>query len=146
MKQVYPTFILNVNDGTEHPFLVCVPDMEIYTEGDTFADAIEMARDAIGAVGISMEDNKEPLPIPSDQLAVIAKVKQDTDDVDFSKGVLTYVDVDFSDYRKKVDTKTVRRNVVLPSWLNYEAEHAGINVSKVLQEALMKVLNVKRNI
>lgn len=146
MKQVYPTFILNVNDGTEHPFLVCVPDMEIYTEGDTFADAIEMARDAIGAAGISMEDNKEPLPIPSDQLAVIAKVKQDTEGVDFSKGVLTYVDVDFSDYRKKVDTKTVRRNVALPSWLNYEAEHAGINVSKVLQEALMKVLNVKRNI
>lgn len=146
MKQVYPTFILNVNDGTEHPFLVCVPDMEIYTEGDTFADAIEMARDAIGAAGISMEDNKEPLPIPSDQLAVIAKVKQGTEGVDFSKGVLTYVDVDFSDYRKKVDTKTVRRNVALPSWLNYEAEHAGINVSKVLQEALMKVLNVKRNI
>lgn len=146
MKQVYPTFILNVNDGTEHPFLVCVPDMEIYTEGDTFADAIEMARDAIGAAGISMEANKEPLPIPSDQLAVIAKVKQDTEDVDFSKGVLTYVDVDFSDYRKKVDTKTVRRNVALPSWLNYEAEHAGINVSKVLQEALMKVLNAKRNI
>lgn len=29
MKQVYPTFIVNANDGSEHPFLVCVPDMEI---------------------------------------------------------------------------------------------------------------------
>ena len=46
MKQVFPTFIVNANDGSEHPFLVCVPDMEIFTEGDTFADAIEMARDA----------------------------------------------------------------------------------------------------
>ena len=55
------------------------------------------------------------------------------------------MDVDFSEYRKKVDTKTVRRNVALPSWLNYEAEHAGINVSRVLQEALMNVLNVKRS-
>lgn len=27
--------------------------------------------------------------------------------------------------------------------LNYEAEHAGINVSRVLQEALMKVLNLE---
>lgn len=96
-------------------FVACVPDMEIFTEGESFADAIE-------------------------------KVKQDTEDIDFSKGVLTYVDVDFSEYRKKVDTKTVRRNVALPSWLNYEAEHAGINVSRVLQEALMNVLNVKRNI
>lgn len=51
MKQVYPTFILNTNDGSEHPFLVCVPDLDIYTEGDTFADAIEMARDAISSAG-----------------------------------------------------------------------------------------------
>ena len=146
MKQVYPTFIVNTNDGSEHPFLVCVPDMEIFTEGDTFADAIEMARDAIGVAGISMEDNKEELPTPSDQLAAIEKIKQDTGVIDFSEGILTYVDVDFLEYRKKVDTKTVRRNVALPSWLNYEAEHAGINVSRVLQEALMNVLNVKRNI
>ena len=146
MKQVYPTFILNKNDDSEHPFLVCVPDMEIFTEGDTFADAIEMARDAIGLTGISMEDNKEELPAPSDQTTAIAKVKQDTEDIDFSQGILTYVDVDLSEYRKKVDTKTVRRNVALPSWLNYEAEHAGINVSRVLQEALMNVLNIKRNI
>lgn len=134
MKQVYPTFILNTNDDSQHPFLVCVPDMEIFTEGDTFADAIEMARDAIGLAGISMEDHKEELPIPSDQSTAIEKVKRDTEDVDFSE------------YRKKVDTKTVRRNVALPGWLNYEAEHAGINVSRVLQEALMNVLNVKRNI
>lgn len=146
MKQVYPTFILNTNDGSEHSFLVCVPDLEIFTEGDSFADAIEMARDAIGLTGISMEDNKEELPVPSDQMTAIEKVKRNTEDVDFSQGVLTYVDVDFSEYRKKVDTKTVRRNVALPSWLNYEAEHAGINVSRVLQEALMNVLNVKRNI
>ncbi len=66
MKQVYPTFIVNTNDGSEHSFLACVPDMEIFTEGDTFADAIEMARDAIGLAGISMEDNKEELPVPSD--------------------------------------------------------------------------------
>ncbi len=146
MKQVYPTFILNTNDGSEHPFVVCVPDMDIFTEGDTFADAIEMARDAIGLAGISMEDNKEELPKPSDQLSAIEKVKQDTEVIDFSAGILTYVDVDFSEYRKKIDTRTVRRNVALPSWLNYEAEHAGINVSRVLQEALMDVLNVKRSI
>ncbi len=145
MKQVYPTFIVNTDNGSEHSFLVCVPDMEIFTEGDTFADAIEMARDAIGLAGISMEDNNEELPMPSDQSAAIEKVKQDTEEIDFSKGILTYVDVDFAEYRKKVDTKTVRRNVALPSWLNYEAEHAGINVSRVLQEALMNVLNVKRN-
>lgn len=146
MKKVYPTFILNTNDGSEHSFLVCVPDMDILTEGDSFADAIEMARDAIGLAGISMEDKKEELPVPSDQKAAIKKVKREIEDIDFANGILTYVDVDFTEYRKKVDTKTVRRNVALPSWLNYEAERSGINVSRVLQEALMDVLNVKRNI
>lgn len=142
MKQVYPTFIVNTKDGSEHPFLVCVPDMEIFTEGEDFADAIEMARDAIGLTGISMEDHEEILPTPSTQDEAIKKVKENTENIDFSKGILTYVDVDFSIYRKKNDMKTVRRNVALPSWLNYEAEHAGINVSRVLQEALMNVLNV----
>ncbi len=146
MKQVYPTFILNLEDGSAHPFLVCVPDMEIWTEGDTFADAIEMARDAIGLTGISMEDNGESLPVPSKQQAAVEKMKESAGELDFSNAILTYVDVDFSEYRKKIDTRTVRRNVALPSWLNYEAEHAGINVSRVLQEALMDVLNVKRSI
>lgn len=86
-----------------------MPDMEIYTEGDSFANAIEMARDAIGLAGISMEDNKEELPIPSEQSIAIKKVRQDTEIIDFSEGILTYVDVDFSEYRKKIDTKTVRR-------------------------------------
>ena len=56
------------------------------------------------------------------------------------------MDVDFAEYRRKTDTKTVRRNVALPSWLNYEAEHAGINVSRVLQEALINVLGVQRHV
>lgn len=141
MKKAYPTFIAKDGDI----FLVYVPDMEIYTEGKDFADAMEMARDAIGIAGISMEDNSEDLPEPSTQDVAINKAKKDTEILDFSKGIQTYVDVDFSAYRKKVDTKTVRRNVALPSWLNYEAEHAGINVSRVLQEALMQTLNVNRN-
>lgn len=143
MKQAYPTFIVNTNDESEHPFLVCVPDMDVLTEGSSFTDAIEMARDAIGLAGISMEDHKQEIPMPSEQTTAIAKVQQDAEYIDFSKGILTYVDVDFSEYRRKIDTKTVRRNVALPSWLNYEAEHAGINVSRVLQEALMNVLNLK---
>lgn len=41
MKQVYPTFILNTNGGSEHPFLVCVLYIEIFTERDTFVAVIE---------------------------------------------------------------------------------------------------------
>lgn len=141
MKQVYPTFIAQNNND----FLVYVPDMDIYTEGSTFVDAIEMARDAIGLKGIDFEDDNKELPPPSSQEAALQKAKNNTDIFDYSTGVLTFIDVDFAEYRKKVDMKTVRRTVALPSWLNYEADKSGINVSRVLQEALMQVLNVSRS-
>lgn len=38
-------------------YVVYVPDFNINTEGDTLTEAIEMARDAIGAVGIDIEDD-----------------------------------------------------------------------------------------
>lgn len=56
----------------------------------------------------------------------------------------TLVDVDLTSYRKMLDNRTVRRNVTLPNWLNQEAEKAHVNVSKVLQEALMARLGVSR--
>lgn len=141
MKQVYPTLICK--DGKD--YLVYVPDFDIYTEGKSFADAIMMARDAIGLKGIDLEDDDIVLPTPSDADSAMGKAKEDIEIYDYSKGIVTYVDVDFTEYRRKMDMKTVRRNVALPSWLNYEAEKAGINVSRVLQEALMTVLNVSRH-
>lgn len=130
MKRAYPTFIAKSGDD----YLVCVPDMEIYTEGSSIVDAIEMARDAIGLMGVNMEDLDQVIPEASDIEA--AAIKANTDIFDYSTGVATLVDVDFSEYRRKMDNKMVRRNVTLPSWMNYEAEKLGLNVSKVLQEAL----------
>lgn len=140
MKKAYPTFI--AQNGQD--FLVYVPDMNIYTEGQDVADAIEMARDAIGLKGIDMEDDHLELPEASSYDEAYRKAKEDTEDFDFTKGILTMVDVDFIAYRRKLDNRSVRRNVTLPNWLNQEAEAANINVSKVLQEALMMKLNVSR--
>ena len=55
---------------------------------------------------------------------------------------VTLIDIDFTEYRRKNDMKTVRRNVSLPSWLDLEAEKAGINVSALLQAALKKELKI----
>lgn len=139
MKNVYPVFFTK----TDTVVLVEVPDLEILTEGKNMTDAIEMARDAIELKCVSMEDDGTEIPLPSE-----------INDLDVNNGVfaeegatvISFVDIDSGDYRRKIDTKTVRKNVTIPSWLNYEAEHAGINVSRVLQEALMDVLKVKRTI
>ena len=133
MKTAFPTFIAQHNKD----FLVYVPDMEIYTEGSSFINAIEMARDAIAMKGLSLLDNNMEIPVPSDSTVAISKTKADADeDFDYSEGILTYIDVDFAAYKAKHDNRMVRRNVTLPAWLNYEAEKANLNVSKFLQEAL----------
>lgn len=56
-----------------------------------------------------------------------------------SENIVTLVDVNFIEYRKKVDNKAVKKNCTIPYWLSVEAEKAGINYSKVLQEAIIKV-------
>ena len=48
MKGAYPVLIKEYGSD----YLVYVPDMEIYTEGKSVADAMEMARDAIGLKGM----------------------------------------------------------------------------------------------
>lgn len=48
MKQVYPVIFTQLNDKKD-TVLINVPDMNILTEGFGLPDAIEMARDAIGA-------------------------------------------------------------------------------------------------
>ena len=138
MKNVYPVFFTK----TDTVVLVEVPDLEMITEGTDMSDAMEMARDAIELKCVSMEDDGTEIPLPSE-----------INDLDVNNGifaeegatVISFVDIDSGEYRRKINTKTVRKNVTIPGWLNYEAEHAGINVSRVLQEALMKVLNVQRN-
>lgn len=141
MKGIYPTFI--AQEGND--YLVFVPDLELYTEGKDMQDAIEMARDIIALHIVSLEDDNIEIPAASDYNTAYAKAKEDTEIFDYTTGLLTMVDVDTTEYRRKIDTKVVRKNVSLPSWLNYEADKAGINVSRVLQEALMNVLGVKRN-
>jgi len=133
LKAVYPVLFTKV----ESSILVEVPDLNITTEGKDMNDAIEMARDAIELVCVSMEDSDEEIQKPSDSL--------DVEKGEFSNEgvtVLSYVDIDSDEYRRKIDTKVVRKNVSLPSWLNYEADKAGINVSRVLQDALMEKLGV----
>ena len=106
-----------------------VPDLDINTQGEDLPEAIAMARDAIGLMGIDMQDDGKPFPAPSEH-------------VDHAAGdVVSLVDVDLLAYRRANEQRTVRRNVTLPSWLNAAANEAGLNVSAILQTALKQQLN-----
>ena len=128
MKQAYPVIITKDKDF----FVASIPDFETGTQGESLAEAIEMARDAIGMCGCYMQDEKKDIPIPTD----IGNVTKEASDI------LTLVDVDFDEYRKKHEMRTVRKNVTIPSWLNEEAESANTNFSALLQKAIKAELHL----
>ena len=134
-KAVYPVIFTEDEKGE---YLVEVPDMGILTEGKDLAEAMFMARDAIGLKGIVTEDENKEIPEPSR----IEDIKVEEGTFTDAGKSLVALDVDFTEYRRKNDNKTVRRNVTLPSWLDRAAAEAGFNVSQVLREALAEKLHV----
>lgn len=120
-----------VLEKSEDMYIVYVPDFNINTEGYSIADAMNMARDAIGAVGIDMQDDGEELPKPN---SVAYELKAN----EFE----TLVDIDFAEYRKQNDTRAIRKNCTIPYWLSVKADEAHVNYSKVLQEGLANLLGV----
>jgi predicted RNase H-like HicB family nuclease len=129
MKTAYPIIL---TQGKTH-IVAYAPDFDINTQGSDVADAMEMARDAIGVVGIDMQDDGEQLPAPS--ALSEARVK-------YAEAIVTLVDVDFDEYRRQNDLRAVKKNCTIPSWLNEEAERAGVNFSLILQNGLKDYLRI----
>lgn len=130
MKTAYPIVLT----PTKKMYAVTVPDLNISTQGADIAEAMEMARDAIGLWICYEQDEGRPIPAPSD----IADIKTKSGEIK------TLVDIDVEEYRKAHDNRTIRKNLTLPSWLNERAEKAGVNFSQVLQEGLKSRLGIKR--
>lgn len=129
MKQVYPVIL---HPEPEGGFSVSVPDLNIGTQGETIAECIDMARDAIGLWGICEQDEGRVIPEPSGLTP------------EHEEGELvTLVDIDFDAYRRAHDMRTIRKNVTIPSYLNDLAERAGVNFSHVLQDGLKQRLGVQ---
>ena len=130
MKNAYPIIMTQ-----EKEFIVVfIPDFEINTQGEDLTDAIEMARDAIGLMGIDMQDDGKALPEASSIASAQAEAP--------SGAIVSLVDIDFAEYRRKNDMRAVKKNCTIPSWLNFEAERAGLNFSAILQAALKKELHI----
>ena len=130
MKAAYPVIFVESEEGVYRTF---VPDFGVAAHGTSVVEAIEATRNIIGEKGLDMENRGEEIPQPFS-----------AGELEQEKGeFISLVDIDFNAYRRAYDMRTVRRNVSLPSWLNVEAEKAGLNVSALLQDALKQELNIK---
>ena len=122
MKYVYPAVFTPSEDGS---YAVNFPDIpRCFTCGDTLVDAIEMAEDVLAMVLCGMEDDKEPIPLPSVTL------------VCESPETVSLIKADTTAYRRINDSRAVKKTLTIPAWLNHAAEAAHVNFSSVLQDAL----------
>lgn len=128
MKQVYAIILHPEKEGG---YSVYVPDLEIGTQGETVAECMDMARDAIGLWAITRQDIGQSVPPPSNGLPTAP-----------APDIVTFVDIDIDAYRRAHEARTIRKNVTIPGYLNDAAEMAGVNFSQVLQEALKHRLNM----
>lgn len=125
-KILYPACFYPAENGG---YTVVVPDLPgCVSEGDTLAEAIEMATDAAsGWILDELEDGK-PAPTP--------RSVKDTYP-DSADGFVSLLSLDIDAYAEKYGNKAVRKNLTIPAWLNTFAESQHINFSKVLQDSLI---------
>ena len=128
-KYVYPAvFHPNADDGS---ITVLVPDLPgCITEGKNLADALFMAEDAISMWLWNAENSHVPIPAATQPPRAEAPE------------FVNFVCADSDEYRRKHDSRAVKKTLSIPSWLNAQAEEAGINFSAVLQEALKSRLGM----
>ena len=129
MKYTYPAVFRPEQKG----FSIFFPDVRMGgTQGDDITDGLEMAHDFLVGAMIMLEDEGQEIPAPSEIKALELKEGE----------FASYVAVDTKEHRRKIETRAVKKTLTLPSWLNEQAEAAGINFSQTLQKALREELQL----
>lgn len=129
-KLFYPAIFHQAEEGG---FWVSFPDFpECFTDGDDMSEAYEMAVDALGLTITSRIENKEDIPHVSQP-----------NEIDSEEGFVVVVEFDLYEYRRKHNSRAVKKTLSIPEWLNEAALSMGLNFSQVLQEALMEKVGMK---
>ena len=131
MRRVYPV-LFREDKSDKVPFFVSVPDLDAVTQGTDMANAIEMARDVIC---LKLESYEEKGKVPPEPGTV--KIETERGDI------ISYVDFDYEAYKRKARNRSVKKNCTIPQWLAEEADAAGVNFSRVLQDALIDVVGAQ---
>ena len=128
MRYVFPAIFEQAEEGG---FNVRIPDVPgCFTQGDTLAEAIYMAQDALAMMIVYYEDHGNEIPASSS-----------LEDIKSGKVIVSYVLADTDQWRRNNDNRAVKKTLSIPSWLNAKASRAGVNFSQVLQETLVSKLS-----
>lgn len=124
MKKAYPA-IIHAEEGR---YWAEFPDVEgCFCEGESLEEVVTEAEHVLGAFLCSLMDRGLPVPAASDAMYL----KPDD-------GCVTIVVTDPLKYKKS--TKSVKKTLSIPEWLDEEARRMKINYSAVLQQAIIAML------
>lgn len=125
-KLFYPAIFHKAEEGG---FWITFPDLpECMTQGDDMQEAYEMASDALGLAIVSRQENNEQLPTPSEPDAIPVE----------PNSFCVVTEFDLFSYQRKHSSKSVKKTLSIPEWLNQAAIEMNINFSQVLQDALIQ--------
>lgn len=141
MLSAYPACFFNENGS----YSVVFPDLNyLSTCGDSLEQALSAAVDCLAGYLYSADLDGTDVPAASAMSDIsLEQVVQELglSSEDYSDSFINIVTVDVAEYAKAHFTKSIRKNLTIPEWLNREAVAAGINFSQVLQEALLLKLS-----
>ena len=136
MTVIYPVVYTETKDKND-TVLVYIPDLDRSTEGYGLKDAIAMAKDCIGNILFDTPDADLPAASEIDSIDI-----SKSNFYGEGKSFVSLVDVDLEAFRRMEKSRSVRRNITLPQWLDDMASSAKINVSAVAQKALKAELGI----
>lgn len=130
-KYSYPAVFTPEDNGQ---FSINFPDLEgCYTCGDDITDGIMMAEDVLAFTLYDYEKEGKVIPVPSSPDSIPLKEGE----------FVNFIACDTLEYRKRFNSKAVKKTLSIPEWLNEAATASGLNFSQVLQEALIQKINNK---
>ena len=114
-------------------YSIAFPDLEsCYTSAESVQEGLEMANDVLCLTLYEMEQEGETIPEPSG----VNEVAHDDD------AFVSLVACDTDWYRRFYESKSVKKTLSIPAWLNDLAEKNALNFSQVLQDALKNKLGI----
>ena len=132
MKYIYPAIFEELQAKDGGGYSVTFPDWSGATYGKTMEEAIRMAEDFLGLSCWDAEEDKEPLPTPTNPKTIATN----------SRTFVAMLTADTMEYRRKMSKKTVKKTLSIPEWLNTMALEKNLNFSGILQDALKEKLGL----
>ncbi len=130
MKLLYPAVFTPFDDQDGKGFVVEVPDLPgCVTQGDNLIEAIEMGIDA--ASGWILVEVEEGNQFPAASML---------NDLDVPEGSFaSLLILDMTAYAEKYGSKSVRRNITIPAWLDTYIQKNKLSLSKIVQDSLLEL-------